>query len=726
MKHLIVRTKTLEEAQRLCAMVPINKCSFTTPVSKLAQLNYRDFGENSCFRITDGQIKGRGHFADHYHDNSYEKIEFSDFVKKSEFTKELPALSSTNSIGILCKTKEQAEKIVAAFDCATTAETTKANWIKFWDMHKEETVYTVNEDGTIIKYGNHTYSEYTIYNAEEILKSTATCKEFTVAVKRCYQLNDLFEYYLNTTGKTAEEIWETYRSRTVISIKNGMIISYSCEPQTETKTYTNFKNDNNISKYSCMYIAAKNELQARYICRNIPSAYNHITENDFLFCWTAYRGDTAYKILNGKIVGIQSTCNALDFCEVFPLANTAPEFYMCEGYKTPVETAINWVILDDGKVVCKQYWDENYVTCQHCGKTILKSEASEYDGVYLCSHCADTEVEICDVCGNYHYRGFMRISNINICDRCYDTYDYITCESCGDIVSCDETCYDDENDEYYCSNCYRERLKSKSIRNYSYKPSPNFLPACSGDQRYLGVELEVDDGGYSCENAYSLLEIANANNNHIYIKSDGSIGDGFEIVSHPMTLDYHMNKMPWKDVMQKAINMCYHSHQTRTCGLHVHVNRLSLGDSIAEQEDVISKILLFVEKNWDEIAKFTRRDADRLDRWAARYGYENSGKKILDKAKNDCDRYHAVNILNAHTIEFRMFRGTLKYNTFIATLQFVNRVCELCKTMNEIDINNLTWNDFVSEITETELIQYLKERGLYTNTTTLETTIEEI
>jgi len=35
-----------------------------------------------------------------------------------------------------------------------------------------------------------------------------------------------------------------------------------------------------------------------------------------------------------------------------------------------------------------------------------------------------------------------------------------------------------------------------------------------------------------------------------------------------------------------------------------------------------------------------------------------------------------VNITNADTIEFRIFRGTLKYNTLIATLQMVAVECE--------------------------------------------------
>lgn len=84
----------------------------------------------------------------------------------------------------------------------------------------------------------------------------------------------------------------------------------------------------------------------------------------------------------------------------------------------------------------------------------------------------------------------------------------------------------------------------------------------------------MDCGGKDDDNASKLKEIANARHDHIYIKSDGSIDDGFEIVSHPMTLDYHQHDMDWEAVLHEAIKMGYRSHQTSTCGLHIHVNSL--------------------------------------------------------------------------------------------------------------------------------------------------------
>ena len=168
--------------------------------------------------------------------------------------------------------------------------------------------------------------------------------------------------------------------------------------------------------------------------------------------------------------------------------------------------------------------------------------------------------------------------------------------------------------------------------------------------------------------------------------------------------------------MKKSVSLGYRSHQTSTCGLHIHVNRESFGETRDEQDEVISRILYFVEHHWNELLKFSRRSEYSMNRWAARYGYEHSPKAILDKAKKGNNgRYAAVNLMNYATIEFRMFRGTLKYNTFIAALQLVNRICDVAVYSSDEGIAKVSWSDFVAGITEPELIQYLKERRLYIN-----------
>ena len=88
-----------------------------------------------------------------------------------------------------------------------------------------------------------------------------------------------------------------------------------------------------------------------------------------------------------------------------------------------------------------------------------------------------------------------------------------------------------------------------------------------------------------------ILNVANENAQNLYIKSDGSLDCGMELVTHPMTLQYHMEQMPWKNVLRKAVGLGYLSHRTTTCGLHVHISRAAFGETEQEQELSIARLL---------------------------------------------------------------------------------------------------------------------------------------
>ena len=114
--------------------------------------------------------------------------------------------------------------------------------------------------------------------------------------------------------------------------------------------------------------------------------------------------------------------------------------------------------------------------------------------------------------------------------------------------------------------------------------------------------------------------------------------------------------------------------------------------------------------------KFSRRTRSQLYDWADRYGYQDHPKKIMDHAKKSCRKhYTSINLQNKATIEFRIFRGTLKYNTLIATLQFIDLLCDLAITMTDQQMQNLSWTTFAASCQQPELVQYLKERRLYVN-----------
>ncbi|MBP5362366.1 MAG: amidoligase family protein [Ruminococcus sp.] len=355
--------------------------------------------------------------------------------------------------------------------------------------------------------------------------------------------------------------------------------------------------------------------------------------------------------------------------------------------------------------------NENKLYCYQCGALIEDEDYEEFDGQIICSDCFENHTVTCDCCGQRIWSSESCGDDFTtLCEHCYDRH-YTRC-SC-----CDALLYEDDiyhvNGEDYCSECYHEQVdRCRNIHDYGYKPDPIFY---GNGKRFFGVELEIDGAGKDDDNAKELLEIANEDDEHIYIKSDGSLDDGMELVSHPMSLDYHKNYQ-WEEIMKKAISLGYRSHQTSTCGLHIHVNRSCLGETHDEQEDVISRILFFVETHWAELLKFSRRSEYSMNRWAARYGYEKTGREILDKAKKGNNgRYAAVNLMNWATIEFRLFRGTLKYNTLIAAIELVNEICDLAIRLTDEGIEKMSWSEFVESIEAPELIEYLKERRLYIN-----------
>ena len=354
-------------------------------------------------------------------------------------------------------------------------------------------------------------------------------------------------------------------------------------------------------------------------------------------------------------------------------------------------------------------------TCSCCNRRHPLVDLRRFNELEYCPECLSETTVFCADCGlriaadaSYGNDGHP------LCESCYER-NYVTCDRCGTVIHRNDAhyAYDDEDEECpLCWGCYRKQ--NKTIHDYCYKPEPIFY---GSGPRYFGVELEIDCAGESQDHARNILEIGNADHDHIYCKHDGSLEDGFEIVSHPMSLAYHMDAMPWAEVIEEAREMGYLSHQAGTCGLHIHVSRNAFGYYECEQEATIARILYFFEKHWEELLKFSRRTQSQLDQWASRYGYQNDPKKILDDAKhrNGRGRYTAVNLTNADTIEFRMFRGTLKLNTFLATLQLVDRVCDVALSMSDQQIKDMSWTTFVSGCGRPELIQYLKERRLYVN-----------
>lgn len=360
------------------------------------------------------------------------------------------------------------------------------------------------------------------------------------------------------------------------------------------------------------------------------------------------------------------------------------------------------------------------IMCSDCECTASENELTLVnigfsDERYVCDDCLTAYFQ-CSHCGKYFSKNHEWASDrdFTVCSSCADNF--AICCDCSEIIYSDNAYYIDG--EAYCSNCYESRINddlNELIEDYSYKPDPIFLGECT-DNLYIGVELEADKG-CSYDAAYTI----STEFYDVYLKHDGSLDTGFEIVSHPATLAYHKHDLGW----EKLLNICkdnhMRSHDTSTCGLHCHVSRAFFGEESNEQDLHIAKLILLINKFWEShIVTFSRRDKFHLDRWAAKpvVDIEDSDteSEIVDKVKNTkyAGRYQGINLQNDNTVEFRMFRGTLKLNTFIAVLQFVDCICRYAKSMKLSDLYTTNWSDLFSGKEEVypELFVYLQEKDL--------------
>ena len=78
-----------------------------------------------------------------------------------------------------------------------------------------------------------------------------------------------------------------------------------------------------------------------------------------------------------------------------------------------------------------------------------------------------------------------------------------------------------------------------------------------------------------------------------------------------------------------------------------------------------------------------------------------------------------MNFQNKATIEIRIFKGTLDYNVFEATLRFIDNVVRYCKKYGIRTIEKRGWNGFLNFIVERSikdhinLANYMIKQGIW-------------
>ncbi len=168
--------------------------------------------------------------------------------------------------------------------------------------------------------------------------------------------------------------------------------------------------------------------------------------------------------------------------------------------------------------------------------------------------------------------------------------------------------------------------------------------------------------------------------------------------------DKHLVKFGWfggaqhgedmellREGMQKLRRAGYRSWDTDTCGLHVHASRTSFVD-----RSHLWKWTYLINKNNKECIEL----AGRNSHYAQFYGVKPTSDIVLRKAQPR-ERYVAINLNPKHTVEVRIFKGSLRIPRVKTALDFMQSTIEFANklTIKEASGGN-TWGmyrDYVGE-----------------------------
>lgn len=398
----------------------------------------------------------------------------------------------------------------------------------------------------------------------------------------------------------------------------------------------------------------------------------------------------------------------------------------------------------DGEPCCDDCFDERCFICEHCGEVCWQDDRNTVytqNGRYgwnfedWCDSCRDRHATQCDRCGEWYSDDDEQCQHLdgvdlNICSDCIDNY--TRCSQCGEWVESDDAYYDDYGDPY-CESCYDDLGDNGcEILSYHDYPRDHFWyrlnrPAEDDRHKFLqfGIELELCEGGENSANAAEIKDAFNMHNKYdVVCMRDGSLDDGFEIISQPATLQYHLKDFGWQKAMKAAQGLGYVSHNGGKAGLHVHVDRQYFNGAFENPEVAF---IILTQNNLDWLKKFSRRKNWGYCQFQNVEGVtftpdnfkdsdENSSLEYIERVRGYNHGHHvAMNYDGYSTIEFRFFRGTLKFQTFAASLQLVEMMCYAAKHLRKEQLCNvdLKWfKCFAKRKNYAEFNAYLAERGI--------------
>ncbi len=407
------------------------------------------------------------------------------------------------------------------------------------------------------------------------------------------------------------------------------------------------------------------------------------------------------------------------------------------GEQIPPNDAVEY----EGEHYCHDCCEE----CAYCGEEIPKSELTETADGDVCEDCIDENYSMCEDCECYvHNDRILRTEyDRYVCQDCIDEH-YVQCCRCHDYVHEDEAYWDIHDDPYCCScrnyylswcdGCERyvpspevvvigdgvfceacaEEVSpyARKIKLWNYKVPKRDMLFCrhegepENNKLFFGMEIEMDRRDDDpCTDIGTLVEVLDEP--YAIYKTDGSLNNGIECVTTPMSFAYLNGE--FQPTLQKfcetATDMGYRSHDTSTCGLHIHVSEAALGAfSRCRASDIVKTVNC--DHNWKFMALFSRRKGD----------FEYCNRINPSQWMCDTGRYVTVNRNNMAsdgrgTVEFRLFKGTLKWQSILAAVDLCKLIVDM---VNEHD-DWVAWEQIVEAAQERNyeyFLNYLEEQKI--------------
>jgi hypothetical protein len=355
-------------------------------------------------------------------------------------------------------------------------------------------------------------------------------------------------------------------------------------------------------------------------------------------------------------------------------------------------------------LVCQGCIDEHYRCCDDCGDMVDHDNGTTVYDQFICDGCYNDNYFVCERCEDHalsensqHVTLVMpngRNRTESWCSSCADDYSY-WCDDCSEQYHTDYRCSCGEG------GCV--------IRDYSDRAAaglgPFGAPFQNPDGTYnvlFGVELEVECR-HEREEALAGQVLSVLGEDYAIAKHDGSLSNGgFEIVTAPSTPSEHAKRFKSLLVDKRVSGICSWNSNGGKCGMHVHASRGALS-------------ALHIGR----IVRFIGLEANRSFIEAVAGRRSNSYSELSETSITDLPdhRYNAVNLTNRKTIEFRLFKGTLKYSSFMKNVEFCDAVIKFCKNASNV----CTYKDLVAWVMKSAssypfLSKWMRERGYDTST----------